>query len=408
MRAPAVRLATIVVALSVVTISQPARATAAMTPGPIALGVLTDDSGPSAGAGVPRTTATRLFFSGLNADGGVHGREVALTVRDHQSDPALARRHYEEIRHDVLMIQRLQGTPILRELMPLIREDRMPASPGARVSSLASEASLIMSGASYRSEMLNAVEYVATFLRAPPGTRIAAVVQDDEFGWDGMAGVDEGAARHGFEIAAAVSYAPGATDYTPQIAALRRSGAEYVFLAVTTRATGALVGGSVKEGFTPTFFGSAHALEPALFDADPSLRSAFEGRWFTSSPFAYWGEPVPGMDAMIRAVRRSAPKQPPNTFFVQGWLQARLVAEVLDRAADRGDLSRRGMLRALDTITDEDFDGLCAPLTYTESHRIPTARTRVLQLVFDDARYPGLLKPVSGYYSARTRRPAAP
>jgi ABC-type branched-subunit amino acid transport system substrate-binding protein len=364
----------------------------------IRLGVLTDESGPSNLFALARLRAARVFFQALNDDGGINGRRVELVVADHQSKRELAVQQYAAMKDSILMVEQVYPLGFLEK--DLVR-DGVVASSVARYARLAGKRLVVMTGASYRMEMSNAVDWLAATLPDPKGTRIAALTQADEYGADGLAGIEEAATAHGFDLAARLTYQPTATDFSPHAAALKASGAEYVFMATQSRFTGRIVERCADIGFLPTFIGNYFAFKPEVLAELPALKAVFQKHWKTSGPFARWGEDVPGMKRLLEAVGRYAPAQQPDPFFVQGWIQAEIVAEILKRADAANDLTRPGIIKALESMREFDPGGLSAPLSYGLGEP-PTRHTRMFDTVVGDARFPDMLKPITAFSAGRS------
>ncbi|HEX2053463.1 MAG TPA: ABC transporter substrate-binding protein [Actinomycetota bacterium] len=362
----------------------------------IRLGVLTDESGPRKAIGVLRLRAARVFFQALNDDGGIKGRRVHLVFGDHQSSREVAVEKYLDMRDSVLMFEQLFPVAFFKDELA---RDEILASPVARYSSLAGDRHLVMTGTSYRVEMSNAVDWLADTLNHPNGTRIGAVTQPDDYGADALAGIEDAARTHGFDLVAKLTFQPADHDYSSQVTALKEAGVEHIFMATTPRATAEIVEGCADIGFTPGFIGNTFAFDPQIIIGNPKLKPLFQNGWKTSRAFAHWGEDVPGMKTMLDAVRRYAPDQKPDAFFVQGWIQAGIVAEILERAAAVGDLTRPGMARALDTMADVEMGGLSGRLSYGRDvlGQPPSRQTRMFQMVVDDPRYPDMLKPITDF-----------
>jgi len=372
----------------------------------IRLGVLTDESGPRKGIGVLRLRAARVFFQALNDDGGIKGRRVHLVFGDHQSSREVAVEKYLDMRDSVLMYEQMFPVAFFKDELA---RDEILASPVARYSSLAGDRHLVMTGTSYRVEMSNAVDWLAGTLNNPNGTRIGAVTQPDDYGADALAGIEDGARTHGFDLVAKLTFQPADHDYSSQVTALKEAGVEHIFMATTPRATAEIVEGCADIGFTPGFIGNTFSFDPQIIIDNPKLKSLFENGWKTSGAFAHWGEDVPGMKTMLDAVRRYAPDQKPDAFFVQGWIQAGIVAEILERAAAADDLTRPGMARALDTMADVETGGLSGRLSYGRDvpGQPPSRQTRMFQTAVDDPRYPDMLKPITDFYTGTTARLSA-
>jgi ABC-type branched-subunit amino acid transport system substrate-binding protein len=68
---------------------------------------------------------TQLFWKQQNAAGGVCGRTVEVTVKDHGYDPQKAVSAYREISSDVLGMQTVLGSPVISALKPTVAQDNM-------------------------------------------------------------------------------------------------------------------------------------------------------------------------------------------------------------------------------------------------------------------------------------------
>lgn len=361
----------------------------------IRLGVLTDETSPQQALALPRLRAARVFFQALNDADGIGGRDVELVVADHQFNRESAIQQYHAMKESILMVEQVYPISYLEEDLT---RDEVLASPVARYSRLAGKRLLVMTGASYRAEMSDAVDWLAGTLPNPNGTRIAAITQADEYGADGLAGIEEGARAHGFELATRLTYQPTDTDFSAQATALKQSGAEYVFMATQSRFTGRFLEACVKLGALPNFIGSHFSFNPRIIAENPTLSPVFEQHWKTSGPFAHWGEDVPGMTKMLDAIARYAPDQQPDPLFIQGWIQAEIVTEILRRADTKNDLTRSGVIKAYESLRDVGIGGLSARISFdsARSGEPPARRTRMFE-ISPDERHPDMLKPITGF-----------
>jgi ABC-type branched-subunit amino acid transport system substrate-binding protein len=342
-----------------------------------------------------------VFFQALNAGGGINGRRVQLIVADHQSNQKVATQQYLQTRDSVLMFEQIYPLAFFKSELA---RDEMLASPVARYSSLAGNRHLVMTGTPYRVEMSNAVDWLAGTLASPQGTKVAALTQADDYGADALAGIEEAARTHDFDVVTRLTAQPADADLSTQVAALKASGAEHVFITASARVAGKIVEGCAKIGFTPGFIGNTFSFDPQIIVENPALKPLFEKGWKTSGAFAHWGEDVPGMKKMLDAISRYAPDQKPDPFFVHGWIQAGIVAEILTRADAHDDLTRPGLKRALDSMADVDLGGLSPGLFYGGDTfgGPPSRQTRIFETSVDDPRYPDMLKPITEFYVGTT------
>jgi hypothetical protein len=109
------------------------------------------------------------------------------------------------------------------------------------------------------------------------------------------------------------------------------------------------------------------------------------------------------MKKMLDATARYAPDQKPESLFVQGWIQAEIIAEILKRADRANDLTRSGVIKALESMRDVDLGGLSAPLSFGPEHlgQRPTRQTRMFEVSVEE-RFPDMLKPFTPFSAGPT------
>lgn len=71
------------------------------------------------------------------------------------------------------------------------------------------------------------------------------------------------------------------------------------------------------------------------------------------------------------------------------------------------DLTRPGLIKALDSMRNVDLGGLSGQLSYGSNHlaRSPSHQTRIFETSVDDPRYPDMLKPITPFSAAATDDP---
>jgi hypothetical protein len=86
-----------------------------------------------------------------------------------------------------------------------------------------------------------------------------------------------------------------------------------------------------------------------------------------------WGDTtVPGMKQMLDDIARYSPDQKPDIYFAFGYTQALTVSKLLEKAVALGDLSRAGIVKALDQLGDVDTLGLAGVYHYgPPASRVP-------------------------------------
>lgn len=330
----------------------------------IRLGVLSPLSGPVAVIGKPLTTGNKVWFDQVNADGGIAGKyPVELVQEDTQYQPDVAVQQYNKIKGDVAAFTQLLGTPSTLAVLPLLRSDKIIAAPASLDALWVREENLLPIGAPYQVQAINAMDHYLTEGGGTPQSVICTMVQDDVYGEAGQAGIDFAAERSGFTVANTQRFKAGTENYAGQIQALAGAGCQMVFLVATPSDAGKIWGTAAQGRFAPRWYGQSPSWVGAL--AQSPLAPYLEANVLIAAEGTEWGDTaVPGMAAMVERMGKFAPEQQPDYYFAFGYNQARAMTALLEKAVERGDLSRDGLLAASGELATVTFDGLSGDYQY--------------------------------------------
>jgi hypothetical protein len=86
-----------------------------------------------------------------------------------------------------------------------------------------------------------------------------------------------------------------------------------------------------------------------------------------------WGDrSSKGMADMLDRLQKYLPNQGPDYYFEFGYYEARAVSQVLENAVKLGDLSRAGIIKAMNTVGTLTFDGLSGDYAFgPPGQRVP-------------------------------------
>ncbi len=323
----------------------------------IRVGVVTPLSGPAAIIGLPLTAGNRVWFEHVNAQGGIAGRyRIEMVEADNQYIADETITQYNRIKSDVVMFAQILGTPPTQAVLPLLRQDNIVASPASLDADWVREQNLLPIGGPYQIQMINGADY---YLRTEGSTDsvICAMIQDDPYGAAGLEGLEFAAGELGFEITTVARYTAGDQDFTGQLSQLRDNNCEAVFLVAIPSDSVRIWGAAATLGYAPRWLGQSPTWLTAFAGGD--LAPYLEENLWIIAEGAEWGdESVPGMAEMIEHQEQYAPDQEPDIYFVFGYAQARAVTAVLERAVELGDLSREGIIAAMNDLDRLEFEGL--------------------------------------------------
>ena len=361
----------------------------------IFIGEITAATGPAAVFGDAITNGQVAYFSRVNEEGGVAGRQVEFMIRDSQYDVQRTVEAYTEIADQVAVMGQIIGTPHTNAVLDNIKRDQLLTAPTTAALSLAFEPEIIMVTSPYAVDMANVAEYGVEELGLGDATW-GAIAPDDDFGEDHFEGVRKAVEVYDLDFTEEVTFRPTDQDFTAQVQRLADQDVDVVLVGAIGGATPRLLGAAQQIGFEPTWLASNPTWVTA-FEQVPEAHTLFvESDYYMASPFAVWGEDLPGMDEMIADLEAYTPDQPPEIYFIMGYTQARVIHAILEQAFANNDVSREGLLEAFGGVDEVPQGGLLPDLNYgaTATERIPTRETRIF--AFDDT-VEGFLVPLTEY-----------
>lgn len=357
---------------------------AAPEPGPgfdgttINVGVLTALSGPAALIGTQLAAGQQVYFDYLNAEeGGIAGEyPVEIVLQDHQYDTATTVQTYAQVKDDIVMISQLMGTPSVFAALPLLAEDGIVAAPASQDAFWIREQNLFPVIEPYQIDVINAMSYYLGDGGGSTDDVICAVVQNDVYGEAGLEGLEFASEQMGFQIATVTRYASGDQSFTAQVTELSNNECDMVFATALPTEFGGIAGTAAQMGFAPRWIAQSPAWvdELAAGDLAPYLE---ENVWIVALGVE-WGDPASAdMTEMVDRVAVYRPDQEPDYYFTFGYLQAWAARQLLEAAVANGDLSREGIIEAMNGLDQLDFGDLSPAFEYgpPEDRNPPRAST---------------------------------
>jgi ABC-type branched-subunit amino acid transport system substrate-binding protein len=339
----------------------------------IRLGVLTDRTGPFAPAGKAVEQGRTLFWQ---QKGKVCDRTIEFVTKDHKYTTTGASTAYAEIRNDVLALDELLGTPIIYALRKDIAADQITTMAAAFGSDLLANKHIVLVGATYDIEMINAVGYLVKAEGLAKGDKIGHIYHEGPYGENAAAGSKAAAAHAGLHLVEQ-KVKPTDADLTAQVTALKAAGVKAVLLTTSSAQTGNAVSVAATSGFDVPFLGSNPTFSGALL-AGPAKNAVLE-RFLLVQTNAPFGSPEPGPTKVREAFKATFPNEPKSAFVLYSYAQQQIMASALEAACASGDLTRAGLAKAIQSLSSVQTDGLLPTLDYSKQGGIPTRETRILK-----------------------------
>lgn len=345
-------------------------------------------SGPAATLGGPIDAGAKAYFDALNEAGGIDGWTIDYESKDSAYQAQKHVQLFDEVKGSSAIVIS-HGSPTTKAIQSIADRDGVPVAPASPDTAWGADANLFPIGTPYAFDTANVVDYLTD--GGSKNVPIGVIYQNDELGEDGMRGFDAALAEYGIAEAGRETFKPGDNDFTAQIQALKSAGAEAVIIIGVPSATGPIVGTAASLDFSPQWALISAAFAEQLITSDgttsgsPTPVAAALQDAIVTSFVAPWGDPsVPGMEDMLAAVEAHAPDQIPSLYFTYGYAIAEVVAKVLEKAIENGDLSRSGILEARQSVGEIDLGGLVPNVTY-HSDAAPPSRETLIQKIDSSA-----------------------
>lgn len=328
--------------------------------GCIYLGVLSDlTEGPFAPLATQVVTGQQDFWKYVNEQGGISGFDVNISsnTRDNKYDPAVHSQEYRSIEPNILALAQTLGTPQTQAILSDMEADNVigvPASWWSGWQFPANDGGVILeSGSSYCIAAMSGLDWWVE--NKTPINKLIAVGYPGDYGGDYAAGAEKWAAANGVEFAGFVETAPNAVagNQDAAVSAIIDSGADLVAIGIGPGEVAEVIGKAVASGYEGQFLGAAPTWNPLLLQtaAAPALLATYTNVGTTGA----FGTPSAAMDAMQAQLGEGV--LPSNDGFTYGWVWQYPLKAALEKAAASGDLTREGLVAAVQGGVEVDYEG---------------------------------------------------
>lgn len=328
----------------------------------ITLGYLTDLSGVFAPLAKPIVQGTEQFWA--EQGGTICGRKVEFVTKDHGYDPQKAVPLYRDLQTKVAALQQLLGSPITAAILPSLKSDSMLSILAAWPSSLLANDFIIEIGAPYDIEMINGLSKLLEDGDIAEGDKIGHVYFEGEYGENGLAGSKAFAEENGMTV---VEQKIKATDedMSGQVASLKRSGVKAIAMTTGPTQMASVAGVAASQDFNVPIVGNNPTYDPALLESPAA--DALKANALIVSSIAPFNSEEPAVKAISDKWSEDYPDDTPKAAVQFGYIQGKLMGDILTKACDNKDLSREGIVKAARSLSGVETEGIVAgTLDYTK------------------------------------------
>jgi len=332
--------------------------TQGVTAGEILLGSSLAMQGHASFLGTQTLRGAMSYLNHVNAQGGVHGRNLRVIAYDDSYDPPKCLVNTQKLIIDdqVFALFCYVGTPTTVRILPLVEEAKIPLLgmfTGANALREPFNRYLVNVRASYYQETDDAVRHLVTDLGL---RKIAVFYQYDAYGFDGLTGTE--LALKGFDLVpvAGGSYNRGTLEIEEGLNKIMASGAEAVVMIGTYDPCAKFIRLANEKGYRPVFylvsFVGADELARRL-DCCPGA-TVLMSQVVPPPERQTASALLNGPEGYVTLLKRYYPEDAPNFVGLEGFINARVLVEGLTRAGE--ELTREGFIDAIESIRDFPLD----------------------------------------------------
>lgn len=301
-----------------------------------------------------------VYVAYINDQGGVNGRKIEFIAEDDGYEPmrtlAAAKKLAEQDK--VLALVSPTGTPNVAAMIAYSQERKLPIiAPYAFSNTLTSPTKryVFTTLPEVRVQAKVLGEYLINQLKR---TKIATIYQNDDFGQDAVAGLDERMKKSNVALTK-LPFDRGTTNFSGVVAQARQSGAEDVVFLGIPRDAALIMKEASKMGWKPQFSGHNALGDPQTFAlAGPAL---VEGS-IAVAVMEPLDSKKPQVAEFLAHQKRYLPKTSPTTYSMHGYNAARVFVEALRRV--QGEPTGDKLVAELERIKGLDT-GLMGPITFS-------------------------------------------
>jgi branched-chain amino acid transport system substrate-binding protein len=300
-----------------------------------------------------------VAFAEINEQGGVGGRKLQFIAEDDGYEPmrtiASARKLVEQDK--VVALLAVTGTAPSAALLPFVTDSKTPMLfPYAFSHSLTTplKRDVFTTLPEVRVQMMVLANYILTELKH---TKVAAIYQNDDFGQDAVAGLDERFGRDKIPLTK-LPFDRGTTNFSGVVAQAKEAGVQHVVFLGIPKDAALVMREANNLGWKPQFSGHNALGDPQTFQlAGPLVEGAI-----AIAVMEPLDSDKPAVKAFIAAQSKYKPNTKPTTYSMHGYQSGKILAEVLKRSGGKTD--EPSIVSALESLKAFDT-GLMAPISFS-------------------------------------------
>ena len=325
-------------------------------------------TGPAAFWGQGSDKGARAYFKYVNDQGGIHGRKIEFINSDNEYKPVMAVAATKKlIEHDeVFVLMGYQSAACILAAEKVFGETGVPLiAPITTGRALAEPPRkyLFVVFTQYRDQAKSLIDFMAKDSRWK-NLKTAAIYQDDEFGKDGLEGLDEQIKKYpGMEVVARESFARGAKDFGSQVVKCKQSGAGGLLISCAVTEAAMIIKEAEKLAWKPQFMVLSGAADDKLVEL---AGVAAEGLLAATNVIIPTEKENPVVKRSTEIIHKYHPEQSINVPAVDGLAVAMITVETLKRAG--ANPTRAKVIEVLENMKGFET-GMLPPVSFGPNQR---------------------------------------
>ena len=344
----------------------------------ILIGNIQDMSGPIKELGFLIPAGTNMYLDYINAQGGVHGRQIKMLIEDHGYNPQKAVVAAKKLieKDQVFCLYNVIGTSPVEALRPVLEESGVPLIAPATNSSSMSDMSkqaakyIFHTDAGYDLQTRVLIDYI---LENNPEAKIGFAYQDDDYGSNALLGCAEAEEKHGITVQKE-SFQRGATDFVGQTMNFMKGGVTDVIIGGIVREPVTIMKTAQAIGYKAEFYGLGPTVDPRV-----GLLAGEAGEGFIAAYWAYYPDSDESGPTLYRELcdKNNVPEKMRGLYHYYGFATAYVLVEGLRRSGKYP--TRERLMKGLETLNNWD-SGVFPLFTYSRNDHAGVESVILLQL----------------------------
>jgi ABC-type branched-subunit amino acid transport system substrate-binding protein len=231
-------------------------------------------------------------------------------------------------------------------------------------SSLLSNDFVIEIGTSYDVELINGLDYIKGKGMIKSGDKIGHVYYEGEYGENGLKGSKFYAEKNGLTLVEQ-KIQPTDEDMSGQVAALKRAGVKAIAVTTGPKQLASIAGIAASQGLNVPIVGNNPTFDPAVL-ASPAAKALIANAYVVGS-VSPWTVNKPAVQQAGKAFVAAYGEKDAKASVQFGYVQAKVMNEILTKACSNKDLTREGLVKAAHELSGVKTGGLVSgDLDYTK------------------------------------------